>query len=72
MHDHLNRLPQIIRTGKNVRRIMFQCFGTWTVTNIVGLALVLTGVIGPVGAAAYNFLTDFVPILNALRASKIK
>lgn len=72
MHDHLNRLPQIIRTGKNVRRIMYQCFGTWTVTNIVGLALVLTGVIGPVGAAAYNFLTDFVPILNALRASKIK
>ena len=51
---------------------MFQCFGTWTVTNIVGLALVLTGIIGPVGAAAYNFLTDFVPILNALRASKIK
>lgn len=72
MHDHLNRLPQIIRTGKNVRRIMYQCFGTWTVTNLVGLALVLTGVIGPVGAAAYNFLTDFVPILNALRASKIK
>jgi cation transport ATPase len=71
MHDHLNRLPLIIKTGKHVRTIMYQCFVTWALTNIIGLSLVFLGIIGPVGAAAFNFLTDFVPILNALRAGRV-
>ena len=42
-------------------------FGLWGVTNIFGLALVFTGVIGPAGAAAYNFLSDFLPLFNSAR-----
>ena len=72
MHDHLNRLPLIIKAGSKVRSIMYQSFFIWALTNIVGLFLVFSGVIGPVGASAFNFVTDFVPILNALRAGKIK
>ncbi len=72
MHDHLNRLPIIIRTAQSVRKIMWQCFAIWAVTNIFGLFLVTFGVIGPAGAAAYNFLTDFIPIGNALRAGRIR
>ena len=72
MHDHLNRLPIIIKTAQNVRNIMWQCFAIWALTNVVGLCLVYLGYLGPSGAAAYNFLTDFVPIANALRAGRIK
>ncbi|MFA6601507.1 MAG: cation-translocating P-type ATPase [Candidatus Paceibacterota bacterium] len=70
MHDHLNRLPVILQTAKEVRRIMKQCFIIWAVTNIIGLGLVVFGVIGPVGAAVFNFATDFVPIGNALRVGR--
>jgi len=70
MKDRLSRLPTIIRTAKTVRNIMWQCFAIWAVTNVVGLALVGVGILGPAGAAAYNFLTDFIPIGNALRAGR--
>jgi len=70
MHDHLNRLPIILETAQEVRKIMHQCFAIWAVTNIVGLGLVAFGFIGPVGAAVFNFATDFVPIGNALRAGR--
>ncbi len=75
MHDHLERLPQTLRTAQIVRHIMWQCFGIWFVTNAFGLAWVVIGipglgVLGPAGAAAYNFLTDFIPIGNALRAGR--
>jgi Cd2+/Zn2+-exporting ATPase len=72
MHDHLNRLPVVMRTAQNVRSIMWQCFAIWALTNVVGLGLVSFGLIGPSGAAAYNFITDFIPIANALRAGRIK
>jgi len=70
MHDHLRRLPEVMATARQVRAIMWQCFAIWAVTNAIGLGLVGFGVIGPAGAAAYNFLTDFVPIANALRAGR--
>jgi len=70
MKDRLSRLPEVITTAKKVMHIMWQNFGIWVVTNIIGLGLVAFGVIGPVGAAAYNFLTDFIPIGNALRAGR--
>jgi heavy metal translocating P-type ATPase len=72
MHDHLNRLPVIMKTARNVRNIMWQCFYIWAITNLIGLGLVAFGLIGPAGAAAYNFITDFIPIGNALRAGRIK
>ncbi|MFA6554670.1 MAG: cation-translocating P-type ATPase [Candidatus Paceibacterota bacterium] len=72
MHDHLDRLPIIMKTAQNVKNIMWQCFAIWAITNIIGLGLVSFGLIGPAGAAAYNFITDFIPIGNALRAGRIK
>jgi len=72
MHDHLSRLPVLMKTAKNIHNIMWQCFYIWAITNLIGLALVAFGLIGPGGAAAYNFLTDFIPIANALRAGRIK
>lgn len=71
MHDHLQKLPDVLRTAKLLRRIMFQCFVIWGITNAAGLALIGLGIIGPSGAAAYNFLTDFIPIANALRAGHL-
>ena len=70
MKDQLSRLPEAMRISQRVMRIMWQNFGIWGITNIVGLALVTFGFLGPAGAATYNFLTDFLPIGNALRAGR--
>jgi Cd2+/Zn2+-exporting ATPase len=75
MHDHLGRLPETMRTARTVHNIMWQCFVIWAVTNAFGLWWVTLGIpglgiLGPSGAAAYNFLTDFIPIGNAFRAGR--
>ena len=70
MKDHLNRLPEMIKMAQKTRRVMKGNYWIWAITNIVGLGLVTFGFLGPVGAAAYNFLTDFLPIGNAFRAGR--
>jgi Cd2+/Zn2+-exporting ATPase len=75
MHDHLLRLPEVMKTAHTVRNIMWQCFFIWAATNAFGLIWVTVGIpglgiLGPAGAAAFNFLTDFIPIGNALRAGR--
>ncbi|MEK7501869.1 MAG: cation-translocating P-type ATPase [Patescibacteria group bacterium] len=72
MKDKLDRLPETMRIAKKVMKIMKQSFWIWGITNAFGLGLVAFGVIGPAGAATYNFLTDFIPIGNALRAGRGK
>ncbi len=67
MDDKLTKIPVVMRLGHETRKIINQIFGIWAVTNLAGLILVFTGVISPTGAATYNFLTDFIPIFNALR-----
>lgn len=67
MKDDLKRVPDMILLAKRVKKIAKQNFLIWGVTNAAGLFLVAAGFIGPVGASTYNFLTDFFPILNALR-----
>jgi heavy metal translocating P-type ATPase len=67
MNDDLMKIPESIILARKTRAIVLQCFGIWGVTNIVGLSLVAFGVLTPTGAATYNFLTDFIPIFNALR-----
>lgn len=67
VHDNLRRIPEIIRLSKKAIVVMKENFGIWALTNAVGLFLVFAGIIGPVGAATFNFVTDFFPIGNALR-----
>jgi P-type E1-E2 ATPase len=78
MKDQLSRLPEAMAIAQRVMSVMRQNFAVWGITNIIGLVLVAVGIpgfmapMGPVGAAIYNFLTDFIPIGNALRAGHHK
>jgi Cd2+/Zn2+-exporting ATPase len=74
MHDDLMKIPESMILGKITNQIVFQNFMIWGLSNIIGLILVFGKVLGPTGAATYNFLTDFLPIFNALRigVAKIK
>lgn len=67
MRDDLMAISETMRLARSVARVSAEDFGIWGVTNIAGLALVFGGVIGPPGAAAYNFISDFFPLLNSLR-----
>jgi hypothetical protein len=52
-------------------KIAEQDFWIWGSTNLVGLVLVFWGIFGPTGASAYNFLTDFLPLINSTRIFQI-
>lgn len=67
MKDDLKRVPDVIMLAQKVRGVVKQNFWIWGITNGLGLFLVLIGLLGPMGAATFNFVTDFFPILNALR-----
>ena len=67
MRDDLSTLPETMRIARVARRISVQDFWIWGATNAAGMVLVLCGVIGPAGAAAYNFLSDFLPLSNSVR-----
>ena len=72
MRDDLSTLPATIRIAQIAKRISIQDFWIWGITNATGLALVFGGIIGPTGAAAYNFLSDFLPLGNSIRVKVIK
>lgn len=67
MHDNLSAIPRTIQLARDVHTISIEDFGIWVVTNAFGLFLVFSGYIGPSGAAAYNFISDFFPLLNSVR-----
>ncbi len=67
MKDDLEEIPQTIELGLYTRRIAKQDFWIWGLTNACGLLLVAFRVINPDGAAAFNFITDFFPLINSLR-----
>ncbi len=67
LNDKLERIPETMALAKRTMQIINQHFFLWAVLNILGLVLVFTGVFHPTQAAAYNFITDFIPIFNALR-----
>jgi len=67
MQDDLSKIPEAFELGKTVAKISRQDFWIWGIVNVVGLSLVFGRIIGPEGAAAFNFITDFFPILNSVR-----
>jgi len=67
MNDNLEKIPEAMILGKKTREVVYQNFAIWGITNLIGLSLVAFGVLAPTGAATFNFLTDFLPIFNALR-----
>ncbi len=72
MRDDLSALSEAVHLARATYRVSVEDFWIWGVTNIAGLALVFGGVIGPVGAAAYNFVSDFFPLFNSLRVRSLK
>lgn len=70
MHDDISKIADVIELAYFVRRISKEDFMIWGASNILGLALVFGGFMGPAGAAAYNFITDFFPLINSLRTKR--
>lgn len=67
MRDNLYQIPETIKIGRATISVIRQNVFMWGMLNIVGFILVFLHVLNPAGAAAYNFLTDFIPIFNSLR-----
>ncbi|MGC9603165.1 MAG: cation-translocating P-type ATPase [Minisyncoccia bacterium] len=67
MRDDLREIPETMELGLYTRRVARQDFWIWGVVNALGLILVFARIIGPNGSAAYNFVTDFLPLINSLR-----
>ena len=67
MKDDLSKVSEAVEIGQSVTKISRQDFWIWGIVNVIGLGLVFAKVIGPEGAAAFNFITDFFPLLNSMR-----
>lgn len=67
MKDDFSKILELRNISDSVLRVAYQNFGIWAVVNAIGLYFVFTRVLDPSGAAAYNFATDFIPIINSLR-----
>lgn len=72
MQDNFDKIVELHAMSKKVTSVVRGNFAIWGVVNAVGLYLVFIHVFGPAQAAAYNFLTDFLPIANSLRLLKQK
>jgi len=69
--DDFSRVPQMIKISQYVMKIAEQDFWIWGFSNFTGLALVFKGILAPTGASAFNFLTDFLPLINSTRIFKV-
>ncbi|MCJ7829567.1 cation-translocating P-type ATPase [Patescibacteria group bacterium] len=67
MKDDLSQIPELIKIGHSVLKVIRQNIIMWGILNILGFSLVFLHILNPSGAAAYNFISDFIPILNSLR-----
>lgn len=72
MKDKLTNIPETLNLSRLILKIIKQDLWLWGIVNGVGLVLVFLGILGPSGAAAYNFLTDFLPLLNSMRIFSAK
>jgi Cd2+/Zn2+-exporting ATPase len=71
MKDDFSKIPDLIKLSKYVMKISNQDFVLWGISNVVGLALVFSGILKPTGASAYNFITDFFPLINSTRIFRL-
>lgn len=67
MKDDLSQIPEIMRIGRATIGVIRENLLMWGILNIAGFSLVFLRVLSPDGAAIWNFLTDFIPIINSLR-----
>jgi len=67
MRDDLTQVPELMKISKSTLKVVYQNLLIWVTLNMIGLILVFTKVLDPDGAAAYNFIGDFFPLLNSLR-----
>ena len=67
MDDKFSRINAAIALAKATKKVVIQDFVIWGVVNLFGIILVFRGVINPPQAALYNFITDFLPLLNSFR-----
>jgi len=67
MRDDISQVPDLIKIGRSTMGVVRQNIIMWGILNVLGFALVFTRVLDPSGAAAYNFICDFIPIFNSLR-----
>ncbi len=67
MRDDLSQLPQLIKIGHVTMGAIKLNIIFWGVLNVIGFSLVFLHILNPAGAAAYNFICDFIPIVNSLR-----
>lgn len=67
MQDDFSKILEVRGIAQKVMAVARENFTIWAIVNCIGLYFVFTGVFDPSKAAAYNFLTDFLPIANSLR-----
>ena len=67
MQDDFGKIVELRTIAKKTLAVVRENFIIWGVVNAIGLYFVFTHIFTPSYAAAYNFLTDFIPIANALR-----
>jgi len=72
MQDDFSKILELRGIAQKVVSVAKGNFAIWAVINCIGLYFVFTGVFDPSKAAAYNFLTDFIPIANSLRLFRYK
>lgn len=65
--DNLARLPEAVVLARRTMSVIRIDMAIWLASNLIGFALVFTGVAGPAIAAFYNFITDFFPLINSAR-----
>lgn len=70
MKDDLRNIVDSIQMSKRTMKVVRQNLVLWGIINFLGLILVFAGFLGPSAAAAYNFLTDFIPPINSLKLFK--
>jgi len=71
MKDELKDIPILMKLSLYAMKVLHQDILIWALTNIAGLSLVFAGLIGPTGAAAYNFITDFIPLINSMKLFRL-